>query len=173
MQEGELTSLRAKLVNTKMLAKIGQEMGLYDYLYLSRGEARDTNPRKCDYLRACVFESIVGALFLDQGFEAAEKFLRFWLLTRLKEAIATGNDAKSVLQEAAQQHEKVTPVYELLSKKGPDHNRSFLIGVFFGNTLIAHGEGPSKQHAEQAAAEKALKLKGWSAPSSTAAQAAE
>jgi ribonuclease-3 len=161
--EGELTSVRAALVNSQMLAKTASENGMNDYLLLSRGERKDTGKAR-QYILANTFEALVGAIYLDQGYEVSKKFIEKNLLFQA-EKIVKGNlwrDAKSYFQEKAQEAEGITPIYEVLKEWGPDHNKHFIIGVFVGKELVAEGEGSSKQEAQQKAAENALKKKGWS-----------
>ncbi len=160
--EGEMTNWRAALVNANMLAKISADFGLNDFILLSRGEAKDTG-RARQYILANAVEAVIGAVYLDGGYEAAKKFVGRFVLTKLSDIIKQGlyRDAKSVLQEEAQERMSVTPTYEVLEEWGPDHARSFRVGVFFDKEKVGEGEGPSKQDAQQRAAEQALKDKGW------------
>ncbi len=160
--EGELTAVRAALVNTQSLSTASQELGVNDYLLMSKGEAKDKG-RARQYILANTFESIIGALYLDQGFETAHNFIARHLFQKTKDIIdkRLWQDAKSRFQELAQEHVSVTPVYEMLSQTGPDHDREFTIGVFLRRNKIAEGKGRSKQEAEQVAAEKAIEIKGW------------
>ncbi len=161
--EGDLTNFRASLVNTKMLAKQAKALGLEEYLFLSKGEAKDKNPKARQSILANTFESLTGAIYLDQAFSKVEKFIEKNLLgefpTILKERLYL--DAKSKLQEIVQDKVGVTPEYKVLDEWGPDHNRHFKIGVYFDKRLVADGQGTSKQDAQMAAAENALKKKGW------------
>lgn len=160
--EGELTTWRAALVNAKMLSFIAKELGLNNFLLLSRGEARELGKAR-QYILANTFEALVGSIYLDQGFEACRKFIENCLIKHLPEIIKKGlyKDSKSLLQEEAQERIEVTPTYEVLEEWGPDHAKHFIIGVFFGKKLIAKGEGSSKQEAEEEAAKNALEEKGW------------
>jgi ribonuclease III len=160
--EGELTNFRAALVNTVSLAETAQKIGINDYLLLSKGEARDTG-RARDVIRADTFEAVIGAIFLDAGYSAAEKFIGRNLYGKIDEVIAKRayQDAKSRFQELAQEKKGVTPTYETLDEVGPDHERVFTVGVFLGEDEVARGEGRSKQEAEQAAASAALAKNGW------------
>ena len=160
--EGELTSLRAAMVNTDMLSRRAFEIGLNEALLLSRGEAKDTG-RARQYLLANVFEALVGALYLDQGYEAAKRFLEQVLFPQLDDVLKNRlwKDAKSAFQEEAQERASITPGYRVLREWGPDHARHFAIGVFLGEEKIAEGEGDSKQEAETQAAAAGLKAKGW------------
>ena len=160
--EGELTAVRAALVNTHSLAAAAQALGVNDYLLLSKGEAKDRG-RARQYILANTFEAVIGAIYLDQGYDAARTFIADRLFTKTEEIIEKRlwQDAKSRFQELAQERVSVTPVYETLSQTGPDHDRIFTIGVFLRKEKIAEGEVRSKQEAEQAAAEAAITVKGW------------
>jgi len=160
--EGELTSFRAALVNGDMLGKIGHALGLQDFLLMSRGETKDTG-RARSYLVANAMESVIGALYIDQGYDAAKQFIEKYVLTHLDEVLAEGlyTDPKSRFQELAQEKNGVTPSYRILKEWGPDHNRHFIAGAFFGDELVAEGEGISKQDAQREAARQGLITKGW------------
>lgn len=160
--EGELTSLRAAMVNTTMLARRAAEIGLNEAMFLSRGEAKDTG-RARQYLLANAFEAFVGALYLDQGYEAAKQFLEHALFPQLDDVLThrLWQDAKSLFQEEAQERAGITPSYQLLREWGPDHAKHFVVGVFLNDEKIAEGEGASKQEAETKAAANALAAKGW------------
>lgn len=160
--EGELTSLRAALVNANMLAMVGQEIGLNDYLLLSRGEAKDTG-RARQYILANTFEALTGAIYLDQGYPAAHAFVLRVLVPRLEQVLAEKlyRDPKSLFQEAAQERVGITPSYEVMRESGPDHNKKFVVGVYLGTELVSEGEGPSKQAAEVEAARQAILARRW------------
>ncbi len=160
--EGELTSYRAALVNTVSLAALGATLGVNDYLLLSKGEAKDTG-RAREVILADAFEAIIGAIYLDQGYAAAEAFIGKCLYGKIDEVIAKRSyqDAKSRFQELAQEKRNTTPRYETLSEEGPDHAKLFTVGVFIGTEEIARGEGQSKQEAEQSAAQAGLDKTGW------------
>jgi len=160
--EGELTSFRAALVNGDMLGKIGHALGLQDYLLMSRGESKDTG-RARSYLVANAMESIIGALYVDQGYDRAKDFVEKHILNHLDEVLAEGlyTDPKSRFQELAQEKIGVTPNYRVLKEWGPDHDRHFIAGVFINEELIAEGEGISKQDAQREAARQGLITKGW------------
>jgi len=160
--EGELTSYRAALVNTISLAESAQALQVGDHLRLSKGEAKDTG-RARQIILANAFEAIIGAIYLDQGYDAAAAFIARTILAKLDDLIAKGahQDAKSRFQEIAQEKRGITPAYKVLVETGPDHARLFMVGVFLGTTEIARGDGPSKQEAEQAAAQNALQKSGW------------
>ena len=161
--EGELTSYRAALVNTVSLAETSQALGVNDYLLLSKGESKDTG-RARDVILADAFEAIIGAIYLDAGYDAAEAFITKNLCSKIDTVISKRSyqDAKSRFQEVAQDKRGITPAYETLSEIGPDHDKRFTVGVFIGTAEIARGEGQSKQEAEQAAAEAGLKKMQWS-----------
>lgn len=157
--EGQLTGLRSALVNYQMLAQVAETINLERFLFLSRGEAKDTG-RAREVILANAFEALVGALYLDGGFGAAKNVINGLVMARLEEVIAKGlyKDAKSLLQEQSQKNLKVTPAYRVLKEEGPDHDKRFLVGVFFSETEIARGEGPSKQEAELDAARNAIEV---------------
>ncbi|OGZ97652.1 MAG: ribonuclease III [Candidatus Sungbacteria bacterium RIFCSPLOWO2_02_FULL_54_10] len=160
--EGELTSFRAALVNAKMLADVGLAIGINDFMLLSRGEAKDTG-RARQFILANAFEALVGAMYLDQGYTPVRDFILAVLLPHLDGIVEHRlyKDPKSLFQEEAQEREGVTPTYEVQREWGPDHDRHFVIGVFLGDELVAEGEGPSKQTAQEEAAKAALAAKGW------------
>lgn len=160
--EGELTAYRAALVNTVSLAETSQLLGVNDFLLLSKGESKDTG-RARDVILADAFEAIIGAVYLDAGYSAAEAFIAKNLYKKIDEVIAKGSyqDAKSRFQEIAQEKRGTTPNYETLSEVGPDHDKRFTVGVFIGTAEIARGEGASKQEAEQSAAQAGLDKMGW------------
>ncbi len=160
--EGELTSYRAALVNTVSLAESAQALNINDYLLLSKGEAKDTG-RARDVILADTFEAIIGAVYLDQGFSAAEAFIAKNLYGKIENVIAKRSyqDAKSRFQELAQEKRSITPAYETLSEVGPDHDKRFTVGIFIGAEEIARGKGQSKQEAEQSAAEAGLVAMQW------------
>ncbi len=160
--EGELTNWRAALVNAKILSEVAKNLGFNDFLLLSRGEQKELGKARA-YILADTFEAFVGAIYLDQGYKACQKFIKKDLLARLPEIIEKGlyKDPKSRFQEEAQERAKITPVYKVLDEWGPDHAKHFIVGVFLENELIAKGEGSSKHEAEEEAAEEALKIKGW------------
>ena len=160
--EGDLTSYRSGLVNTSTLATVSLELGVNDFLLLSKGESKDTG-RARQYILANAFEAIVGALYIDGGYDTAQKFVAKYLLPMTEDIVEKHlwRDAKSRFQELAQEREGITPSYQKVSESGPDHDREFTMAVFLGNEEIAQGMGKSKQEAEQIAAGKALTIKGW------------
>ena len=160
--EGELTTWRAALVNSKMLAKIARELGFNDFLLLSQGEAKEEGKAR-QYILANSFEAFVGALYLDQGIDLCRRFIEKNLIKELPRIIEEGlfKDAKSLFQEKAQEKAGITPSYKILEEWGPDHAKRFIVGVYLDKKLIARGEGSSKQEAEEKAAKEALEIKGW------------
>ena len=155
--EGVLTNLRSALVRTESIAEAARKLGVDEYLRLSRGE-RQSAERAKEQIYANTFEAIVGAIYLDLGYEDAKAFIEKHLLHSLKTILKTGSwiDSKSKLQEEAQQIHGATPSYKVLSEEGPDHEKLFLVGVFIGGKMYGKGEGNSKQIAQQEAAAQAL-----------------
>jgi ribonuclease-3 len=160
--EGELTAIRAALVNTISLSIAAEKLGVNDYLLMSKGETKDVG-RARQYILANVFEACIGAIYIDQGYDAAKEFISGRLYGRTDEIVKKRlwQDAKSRFQELAQEHASVTPTYETTGQAGPDHDRIFTVGVYLRNQIIAEGTGRSKQEAEQQAAERAIETKGW------------
>lgn len=157
VSEGVLTAYRAALVNTVMLGSIAESLGMNEYLRLSKGEAKDTGRARATIL-ANTLEAVIGALYLDQGYDMAQNFIQGHIITRADEVIRTGawKDAKSAFQELAQAKYGITPRYEVVRSEGPDHDKRFVVAVFIDSASVAEGEGSSKQEAEQKAAERAL-----------------
>ena len=160
--EGELTSLRASLVNSNMLGDIARDLDFNNFLLLSRGEAKDVG-RARQYILANAFEAVIGAIYLDLGYAVASDFILRTLSPKISEILEKKlyRDAKSFFQEQAQENVGVTPTYNVIKEWGPDHDKHFIVGVYLGKELVAEGEGSSKQEAEQAAARNALQRKGW------------
>lgn len=160
--EGDLTAFRASLVNAITLSEAAQKINVNDFLLLSKGEAKDTGKAR-QYILANTMEAIIGAIYLDQGYDASKYFVSknlFHLIDKIIEE-KSWIDAKSKFQEKAQEWMAITPVYKSLKEEGPDHDKQFTIGVFLASELVAEGTGKSKQEAEQIAARKALESKGW------------
>jgi len=164
--EGELTNWRAALVNAKMLAEVSHEIGMEDFLFLSHGESKDAGTKARDYILANNMEALIGAIYLDLGYDMSKQFLSRWILPKLPHILENGlyMDAKSRFQESSQEHVGSTPNYKVLQEEGPDHAKLFKIGVYLEKELIAKGEGTSKQEAQTEAAEAALKVKKWKGP---------
>jgi ribonuclease III len=161
--EGQLTAYRAALVRTETIGKTAANLGFSEYLMLSKGEKKDIG-RAREYILANTYEAFIGALYLDQGYEAVKTFIEKTLLPQLVEIIDQGlwRDAKSWVQEKAQELFNVTPTYLVVSDEGPDHNKVFQVGIKFkGEEIISIGEGKSKQEAEQKAARAALEKFHW------------
>lgn len=161
-EEGQLTSFRSALVKGKHLAEVSKKLELGNYLLLSRGEEKSGGSEK-SYLLANTLEALIGAIYLDKGFKSAHKFISRHILAGLGEILKKGLhvDAKSHLQEMAQEKKGLTPSYKVLKEEGPDHNKVFEVGAYLGEELIGKGHGSSKQKAEQSAAQNALKTGKW------------
>lgn len=155
--EGILTNWRSSLVRTESISAAADKAGFEPMLRLSRGERKGTERARAQIL-ANSYEAVVGAIYLDQGYEVAKKFIAETILITFDQILATGSwmDAKSRLQEVAQNKENTTPVYKVLSEEGPDHDKIFTIGVYIGKDLRGKGSGPSKQIGQQKAAQIAL-----------------
>lgn len=155
--EGILTNWRSSLVRTESIGAAAVRCGFEPLLRLSRGEKRGSDRARAQIL-ANSFEAVIGALYIDQGYDAVKDFISKTILSTLKDILASGSwmDAKSHLQELAQSRETATPVYKVMNEDGPDHEKTFAVGVYVGNKLRGQGAGPSKQAAQQKAAEAAL-----------------
>lgn len=160
--EGDLTSYRAALVNATTLSRAAVELGMDEFLLLSKGEAKDKGKAR-QYILANTFEAMIGAIYLDKGYGAADKFIAKRLFHYTDEIVEKRlwQDAKSYFQEMSQEREGVTPLYKVLKETGPDHDKIFTVGVFLGDELVSKGEGSSKQEAEQEAARSGLKERKW------------
>lgn len=157
LKEGELTNLRSALTNTQTLYSVACELKLGKYLKLSRGE-ESGGGRQNKSILANTVEAVIGGLFLDQGLDASEKFIQEILLDRIDEVVKVHGlkDSKSLLQEKVQEKHKISPIYKILNENGPDHAKTYTIGVFLNEKLLAEGTGHSKQEAEKSAATNAL-----------------
>lgn len=155
--EGILTNWRSALVRTESIGAAAAKFGFEPMLRLSRGEKRGTDRARAQIL-ANSFEAVVGAVYLDKGYEAAKAFITESILSTFKQILETGSwmDPKSHLQEVAQSQDGFTPVYKVLNEEGPDHDKIFTVGVFVNSQLKGKGTGPSKQAGQQKAAEAAL-----------------
>jgi len=160
--EGELTNWRSALVQREHLAVVARELKLGEYLIISKGEEA-SGGRNRDSTLANALEAVIGALYLDRGFDAASIFCHQFILGRLEGLLAQGKDRdeKSMFQEKAQEKYGITPHYETIDAEGPDHNKEFTTAVYIGDEKVAQGKGMSKQRSEQAAAKEGLKAKGW------------
>lgn len=157
LAEGDLTSIRAALVNYQTLSKIAKEIKLDEVIYLSKGGAKETDRAK-DVIMANAFESLIGAIYLDKGFGVASDFIIKNVLKMAAEILDKKlyKDPKSLLQEIIQEKNRITPMYEVIKEEGPDHNKIFEVGVYFDGVLSGTGKGFSKQEAEVEAAKDAL-----------------
>ncbi len=155
--EGELTNLRSALVKGAMLSEIAKELEMDKYLYLSRGESHSEGKSR-QLILANAYEALIGAIYLDRGYQAAVEFIKKYLIKHLQSIIDQKLylDPKSHLQELSQEQLSVTPIYKVLNEHGPDHAKSFTVGCFVRERLIGEGSGSSKQAAESAAASSAL-----------------
>lgn len=160
--EGDMTSIRSALVNAQTCAEVAKNLEVNDYLLLSKGEGKDIG-RARSYILANALEAIIGAIYIDQGYEKARDFIIKNIAPMTEEIVKQELwvDAKSKFQERAQDVIGVTPSYKTIKEQGPDHDKTFTVGVFIHNEMIAEGEGDSKQDAEQSAARNALKEKNW------------
>ncbi|MEI6528700.1 MAG: ribonuclease III [bacterium] len=160
--EGDLTAYRAALVNADTLAEVAKNINVNDFLLLSKGEAKDTGKAR-QYIWANAMEAIIGAIYLDQGYDAAKYFISkniYHLIDKIVEE-KSWIDSKSKFQEKAQEFTGSTPLYKTLKEEGPDHDKHFTVGVYLGEEYVSEGKGKSKQEAEQAAARGALEIKKW------------
>lgn len=160
--EGMLTNWRSALVKGKHLAQVGRDLGLGEYLKLSRGE-ENSGGRDKNYILANAVEAVIGAIYLDRGYNTSKTFIKKFILKYLEEILEKGLhiDPKSRFQEICQDKLGITPVYHLLKDEGPDHNKAFTMGLYIEKELVAEGVDSSKQKAEQVAAANALKIKKW------------
>lgn len=155
--EGILTNWRSALVRTESISAAASALGFEPFLRLSRGEKRGTERARAQIL-ANSFEAVVGAVYIDKGYEAAKGLIEKTILSTFANILETGSwlDPKSRLQEMAQSSLGFTPAYKVMDELGPDHDKIFTVGVYIDTKLYGKGTGPSKQSAQQAAAEKAL-----------------
>lgn len=155
--EGILTSWRAALVRTESIGDAGAKLGYEPLIRMSRGE-KHGSPRARQQILANAFEAVIGAIYLEKGYETAEDFIKKNIIYKIDEILESGSwrDAKSHLQEVSQRIDNMTPQYRVLEEVGPDHDKIFTLGVYVGNKLMGKGTGPSKQVAQQAAAQAAL-----------------
>jgi ribonuclease-3 len=156
--EGDLTNWRSALVKTESLSEVAEKLELDQYLRLSRGEAKG-NVRSRSLIHANCVEAMIGAIYMDKGYEVARGFIEAHIVSRLEGILADGSwmDPKSKFQELAQEREGFTPHYRVMEEMGPDHDKVFVVGVYVGDRLCGKGQGSSKQAAQQAAAGAALK----------------
>jgi ribonuclease-3 len=155
--EGDLTNWRSALVKTESLAEVAEQIQIAQHFKLSRGEAKG-NARSHALISANAVEALIGAIYLDQGYETAKAFITDYIVSRLPEILRTGTwmDPKSKFQETAQDQFGLTPGYRVMEESGPDHDKVFTVGVYVGDKLYGKGSGSSKQAAQQEAAAAAL-----------------
>jgi ribonuclease-3 len=156
--EGILTNWRSSLVRTESIGAAAAKFDFEPLLRLSRGEKRGSDRARAQIL-ANSFEAVVGALYIDQGYDASKKFITKSILSTFQHILASGSwmDPKSHLQELAQSQDNATPAYKVIKELGPDHDKIFTVGVYVNSELRGQGDGPSKQAGQQKAAEAALK----------------
>ena len=156
--EGIMTAVRAALVRTESIGEAGKALGYAPLVRLSKGEQMGVE-RAHDVILADCFEAVIGAIYLDQGYEAAKDFISKHILVKIDEILEEGSwrDPKSYVQELAQKIDGVTPIYKTLKEDGPDHDKTFTVGLYVGNTLKGTGTGHSKQEAQTAAAREGVK----------------
>jgi len=156
-QEGILTSWRASLVRTESIGDAGDKLGYESLLRMSKGE-KNGSLRARQQILANAFEAVIGAIYLERGYDDADMFIHKNILSKLDGILESGSwrDPKSHLQEVSQRIDNQTPVYRVLEEVGPDHDKVFTLGAFVGNILMGKGSGPSKQAAQQQAARAAL-----------------
>ncbi|MBI1833292.1 MAG: ribonuclease III [Candidatus Andersenbacteria bacterium] len=157
LPEGELTNLRSAVVRGEMLSKIAEELEIDDFMLMSRGERKDTGKAR-QYILANAMEAVIGAVYLDSGYDAAKKLIDTYIVSKLAAVVEQGLhiDNKSRFQELAQEKFRVTPTYKVLSEAGLDHEKQFVVGAFLQDKKIGEGAGSSKQEAQQKAAKEAL-----------------
>ena len=160
--EGDLTAYRAALVNATILSEVAKKININEYLLLSKGEAKDIGKAR-QYILANAIEAIIGAIYLDQGYEMAKYFISNNLFNLIDKIVAEKSwiDSKSLFQEKAQEYYGETPAYKTVKETGPDHDKHFTVAVYVGTEMVAEAGGKSKQEAEQATARKALEVKEW------------
>lgn len=162
-EEGILTSFRASLVNTEMLSKVSNNLKITDFLYLSKGERSDINSKSKKSILADACEAIIGAIYLDQGFIKAKKFIHDNLIIYFDDILKNKSyiDHKTFFQEVAQEKTGITPTYKVIEESGPDHDKIFKMGLYVGDELVAYGVGKNKQKAQEDAAKNGIEKKHW------------
>lgn len=162
--EGDMTAYRSALVNAGTLSSVAIDLDINKYLRLSKGESKETEITRARMsILADAYEAIIGAMYLDLGYDACNKWVTRTLLIHSDEIISGGSyrDPKSVVQERCQDKYQITPTYKVIEESGPDHDKLFVVGIYFGEKMIKDGRGKSKQLAEVDAARNALKHLGW------------
>lgn len=157
--EGVMTALRAALVRTESIGDAGKELGYEPLVRLSKGEKHGSE-RAHDVILADCFEAVIGAIYLDQGYETAREFIAKHILAKIDAILDEGSwrDPKSYVQELAQKYDGITPTYKTLREDGPDHDKTFTVGLYVGDTIKGVGKGHSKQEAQTNAAREGVKL---------------
>ena len=155
--EGILTCWRASLVRTESIGAAGESVGYAPLVRMSKGEKNGSDRARLQIL-ANAFEAVVGAIYLEFGYDTASDFIHKNIIVKLDDILREGSwrDPKSHLQEVSQRIDGHTPIYRVLEEDGPDHDKMFTLGVFVGEKQMGQGTGPSKQAAQQAAAKAAL-----------------
>ena len=156
--EGILTTWRAALVRTESIGEAGQKLGYEPLVRMSRGEKQGSERARLQIL-ANAFEALIGAIYLERGYDDAAVFITKHITNKLEGILKEGSwrDPKSHLQEVMQKVDGVTPRYVVIEEVGPDHDKVFTLGVYAGDRLVSKGVGPSQQAAQQEAAKAALK----------------
>lgn len=156
-EEGELTIYRAALVNAGMLSRVARDISLNSEILTSKGEAKELSEGRGETILSDSVEALIGAIYIDSGYDPAYQFIKKFILKYLDEVVKSGGkDAKSLIQEIAQERHAITPTYEVLEETGPAHQRTFKVGLYFGDALKAEGIGNSKKTAELEAAQKLI-----------------
>lgn len=155
--EGEMTNLRSALVKGESLSEESKKLGINDLIKTSRGESKNTGKAR-DLILANAFEALIGAIYVDQGYDAAYKFIEEHIIYKLDDILEKGlfYDPKSKFQEMSQENLGITPTYELISESGPDHNKIFIMGAYLDDQKVGEGSGQSKQKSQSEAAKNAL-----------------
>lgn len=162
-EEGILTTFRASLVNTEILSNVANKLNLADYLYLSKGEKNDINSKSKKSILADTCEAVIGAIYLDQGFAKAKKFITENIIIYFNDILKNKSyiDYKTYFQEVAQEKIGITPTYKVIEESGPDHDKMFKMGLYIGEELIAYGVGKNKQKAQEDAAKNGIEKEHW------------
>lgn len=157
--EGDLTSIRAAIVRTESLGEETRRLDLGQYLKMSKGE-EDSGGKEKEYLLANLYEAILGAIYLEHGYDVCKDFVSRTLLLKIDKIISEKLfiDPKTKIQEMMQSKFRVTPIYQILKEDGPDHDKVFTVGLYNGEQMLSEGQGHSKQKAEEDAAKNAINL---------------
>ncbi len=157
--EGIMTAWRSALVRTESIGESGEALGYEPLVRMSKGEKHGSARAHASILADC-FEAVIGAIYLDQGYETARAFIAKWILVKIDKILEDGSwrDPKSYLQELAQHYDNATPNYKILDEEGPDHDKTFTVGVYVAGSKKGEGQGHSKQEAEGKAASEGVKV---------------